>query len=623
MFGMILMGILVISFAIWGIADIFRGYGQQTVVTVGDIEVGPGGYAEIQREVINEMSQQAHKQLSLQQARAKGLNSQVMQRVIAGAAVDNHARDLGLGLSQKELLHEITQQKEFQNSSGKFSAAIFQEAVRSMDMTEKSFLTIQRQRNLRRQVLNALTSAISAPKMLVHALDTYNNETRRLRYILVPTSAVAPSAEPTEAQLKSYYDNHKATFTVPEFRKVGYFAVTPQTVKSKVKISEDELKREFNAEKAKYAKPAKRHILQISFPSFKAANAAYEKIQSGTSFTDIAKEQGFKPSDIDLGTLTRQGMADPVLSKTAFALKKGEVSKPVKGALGAIALLKVTDIVAGKQTTFAEAKPKVEEMLLRERAQGAILNLHDKIEDQRASGLTLSEVAAKLKIPYHTVDAVDRQGKDADGKEVALPDKKKLLEAVYASDTGVDNDPLDNGQKGYIWYDVLAVTPQRVKPLAAVKDKVIKLWKEDNRQSRLAKYTDKLMNEIKSGKKTFEEVAQEVHVPLQPSALFRRSGMALNVLPPAVSQAFALPLGGYGSAPSGVNGARILFQVTKVNPPPKLSEPDRKQLEDRLQLFVSDDILSEYFAALEKRYKVEVNQEAVARLAGNQDQDLP
>jgi peptidyl-prolyl cis-trans isomerase D len=95
-----------------------------------------------------------------------------------------------------------------------------------------------------------------------------------------------------------------------------------------------------------------------------------------------------------------------------------------------------------------------------------------------------------------------------------------------------------------------------------------------------------------------------------------RTGMAINILPNAVQQAFALPQGGYGSSPSGINEGRIVFKVDKVTAPPPLDDQSADQLKVRLSQFVGEDIIGEYFTALEQRYGVSVNQQALAKLAG-------
>ena len=106
-FGLILVGLLVVSFAIWGITDIFTGYGRQTLIQVGDTEINQQDYLRAQQDVLRSMSQQAGRSLSIQEARALGLDARVLERLIGGAAVDTHAKHLGLGISDDALLAQI------------------------------------------------------------------------------------------------------------------------------------------------------------------------------------------------------------------------------------------------------------------------------------------------------------------------------------------------------------------------------------------------------------------------------------------------------------------------------------------------------------------------------------
>ncbi|MGD8879654.1 MAG: SurA N-terminal domain-containing protein, partial [Methyloceanibacter sp.] len=106
-FGLILVALLVVSFAVWGIADIFTGYGRQTLIEVGDTEISPEDYQRVQQEVLRAMSQDAGRALSLQEARAAGLDQRVLERLVGGAAVDTHAKQLGLSISDETLLAQI------------------------------------------------------------------------------------------------------------------------------------------------------------------------------------------------------------------------------------------------------------------------------------------------------------------------------------------------------------------------------------------------------------------------------------------------------------------------------------------------------------------------------------
>ena len=613
--GIIFVLLLIGSFIIWFPAGWFHGYGSGDVIAVGDIKIGPQEYIRAQQDVLRAMSTQAGRSLSIQEARALGLDSRVLERLVGGAAIDQHARALHLGISDAALLEEIMQDPDFKDVSGNFSPAVFQQALHSIGMTEQGYLTSSRERNLRRQILSTVGKVANSPTLLVEALNRFNGETRTLRYVMVPPSVAGTIPEPTEDDLRRYYENHQSKFTQPEYRKIGVLAVTPETVKNKIEITDDDLRAAYEAGKDQLGKAERRHVQQIPFPDLAAANAAYEKIKSGTDFVALAKDQGLSEADIDLGTVSRAEMADPTIADAAFALEENKVSEPVTGKLGGVVLLRVTSIEAGKSPTFEEAKPDLEKKLLKERASSAIYDLHDKIEDELAAGTTLSEVAGKLKLDYQLIDEIDRDGHKPDGSTVTLPAQKDLLNAVFATDTGVENDPIDAKDEGVIWYEVMGVVPQQVRPFDQVKDEVAKDWRSEELRTKLAKYAQDLVNDLNGGK-TLEDVAKDLNVEVLTSDPLKRDGMTVNILPATVAQAFTLPEKGFGSAPS-VEEGRIVFQLDKVTSPPPLNEAETKRLEHQLGLLMSEDAIAEYFSALETRYGVTINQQALAKLIGS------
>jgi peptidyl-prolyl cis-trans isomerase D len=618
--GLILVGLLVVSFAIWGIADIFRGYGQQTLIRVGDTEINTQDYLRAQQEVLRTMSQQAGRSLSLQEARAAGLDARVLERLIGGAAVDTHAKDLGLGISEDALLAQIMKDPNFQGPDGKFNRLALQAALRNIGMSEAGYLYSMREQNLRRQLLSTIGKVAASPKALVDALTRFNEERRVLNYVLVPASAAGELPAPTDEQLKQYYENHKAKFTQPEYRKVGVLAVTPETVKDQVNITEADLKAAYEAQKDELGTPERRHLQQIALPDMAAAKATYDKIQAGTDFVEAAKEVGLSDTDIDLGKVTRDDLADPAIAEEAFKLDKDVVSEPIKGKLGSYAIIRVTKIDPGKTPTFEEAKGDIEKAILKDRASGAIFDMHDRIEDELAAGSTLSETADKLKLNYQVVDQVDREGRKPDGSTVKLPAQKDLLNAAFATDVGVENDPLDARDEGVIWYEVLGVTPSQLKPFDQVRADVEKDWRTEETRKKVAAYTQDLVSHLSSGSKTLEDVAKDLNTNVVPTTPLRRGDVTVNVLQPAVEQAFALSKGGFGSAPSGVEEGRIVFQVNDIVLPPELNEHVLKQLEARVGRILSEDMVTEYFSALENRYGVSVNRPALAKLVGTSEE---
>jgi peptidyl-prolyl cis-trans isomerase D len=135
-------------------------------------------------------------------------------------------------------------------------------------------------------------------------------------------------------------------------------------------------------------------------------------------------------------------------------------------------------------------------------------------------------------------------------------------------------------------------------------------------RTRVAKYAQDLVTGLNGGK-TLEDVAKDHNVEVLTSDPLKRDGFTVYVLPAAVAQAFTLPEKGFGSAPSSVDEGRIVFQVDKVTPPEPLTEAEVERLKKQLGLLISEDAIAEYFSALENRYGVNINRQALAKLIGS------
>ena len=110
----VVMGVLIVSFGVWGIADIFRGFGQSTLAKVGQTEISAEQFRQIYTDKLQQIGRQFGRPLTMDQARAFGLDRQVLQQTIAEAALDEEARRMGLGQSDAETMRMILRRSQFQ-----------------------------------------------------------------------------------------------------------------------------------------------------------------------------------------------------------------------------------------------------------------------------------------------------------------------------------------------------------------------------------------------------------------------------------------------------------------------------------------------------------------------------
>ena len=245
-----------------------------------------------------------------------------------------------------------------------------------------------------------------------------------------------------------------------------------------------------------------------SFPTRRKRAPAADRIAKGASFAEIAKERGLTEKDIDLGTLPKAAVIDRAVADAAFALKEGEVSAPIQGRFGT-ALVQVLKIEPEQVRSFEEVAAELKKELATARAKAEVLAIYDKIEDARAEGKTLAEAAASLKLASRTIEAIDRSGRDPSGTPVTgLPDAQRLLTTAFATDIGVDRDPLQV-EGGYIWYEIAGITPSRERPLEEVKEQVEARWREQEIATRLKRRATEILDKLKAGSSLADIAAAE------------------------------------------------------------------------------------------------------------------
>ncbi|HUV33125.1 MAG TPA: SurA N-terminal domain-containing protein, partial [Devosiaceae bacterium] len=226
----VLLGLLIGSFAIWGISGQFFGYGTGTVATVGQSEVTAISFDRALRQRMLALGQQLQRGVSLEQARALGIPEQVLAELVGQAALDDQTRLFNLGISQDMLAREIAANPNFQGIGGTFDRSQFQAVLRNARTTETDYIRDLKGSILRRQLAGAIAGDITAPKPLTEALYRYQNETRTISFLTVGKDAIEPVGEPDDATLFSYFDQNKGRFRAPEYRNLGIIMIDPKSV---------------------------------------------------------------------------------------------------------------------------------------------------------------------------------------------------------------------------------------------------------------------------------------------------------------------------------------------------------------------------------------------------------
>ena len=611
----VVMGVLIISFGVWGIADIFKGFGQSTLATIGRTEISINEFRQLYTEKLQQIGRQFGRPLTMDQARAFGLDRQVLQQTIAEAALDEEARRLGLGQSDAETMRMIVSDPNFKGVSGNFDPARFQATIRQFGFTEQRYVADQRRVSLRRQIAGTITAGLEPPKLMIDALSRFQNEQRSIEYVKLDAAQAGPIDPPSPETLAGYFDDHKTQFRAPEYRKISFVAITPEDIGKWSEVSDEDARKLFEQRRDKLGTPEQRQVSQIVFPNAEEALAARNRIASGTSFEDLAKERGLNPSDVDLGMVAKSGIIDTAIADAAFSLPSGEVSQPVQGKFG-VALVKIGKIEPGVEVSYESVAADVKKGIATERARASVATLRDKMEDERGGGASVVEAAQKLGLTAVTIDAVDRSGRLPGGQLVAnIPRGLDVVSQAFNSDVGVDNDPISfNG--GYVWYDVVGITPPRERNVDEVKDQVEARWRDDQISSRLKAKATEMVQKLEQGGNLANEAAA-AGSKVETASGFRRDASLPGVPAGAIAAAFRTAKDGAGQTAGAGTSEWIVFRVTDVSMPPvDLASDDVKKLKDTLQRGLTDEQVGQYVTKLETDIGTSINQAAFAQITG-------
>ncbi len=611
----VMFGVLIISFGIWGIADIFKGFGQSSLAKIGSTEITTEQFRNLFTDKVQQIGRRFGRPLTMEQARTFGLDRQVLQEVISDAALDETARRMGLGQSDADIVRAISSDPTFRGLDGKFDHERFVQTIRQAGYTEQRFIAEQRRVAMRRQLTGTIVAGLEPTKTQVEALVRFQNEQRSANYVKLTAAQAGTIAPPSPEALATYFDERKQLFRAPEYRKIAVLALTPDELAKSITVSDEDAKKVFEQRRERYATPEKRQIFQIPFPNADEAKAARERIAAGTSFEDIAKERKLTTADTDLGNVAKGSIGDSAIADAAFALAPDTVSQPVKGTL-ITALLKVTKVEPGTNPTYETVAPTIKREIALERARAQMQDLHNKIEDERGGGSNIAEAAQKLGLKATTIEAIDRSGRGPDGKPVTgLPQGIDLVSPAFASNIGVENEPVQyNG--GELWFDVLGVTPSRDRTLDEVKDQVEARWRDEQISTRLRAKAAEIVGKLEKGA-AFDAEAAAAGLKVETAKLFKRDTDAKDIPERLVAAVFHTPKDGVGQTEGSGASEWIVFKVTDVVVPPvDMASEDVKKLTESLRRAQMEEQLTAYIAKLETDIGVTINQNAFAVATG-------
>lgn len=607
------LGVLILSFAVWGIGDIFRGPSDATVAVVGDVEITRTDFGDAYRRELDRLNQRTGQQLDAEQARQLGVQNFTLQRMINRALFDQVAGEYGLTVSDAVLAADIRTNPTFQNNLGRFDPLYYRDVLRQLGYSREYFEHIRRADLRRNQLMNSIALGVEVPKPVVDAIYRYRAERRVADVAVILASSIPEPAAPESATLEQFFKESSQRYMAPEYRALTYVTLTPEQLLDEVSVGDREIQDEYESRLDEFIEPERRDLSQIVLSDETEARDALQQLKQGAPFDDVARAMArLDPDDTLLGLLTIGDLPfTSAVAEAIFAASEGEYLDPQKSDFG-WHVYRVNKVVPGKTTPFEDARETLRKELALRRAADSLFEIANRIEDELAGGATLEEAANRLNLNVKAIVQIDKGGRAPDGAALAdVPTFPEFLRTAFETAEGQESALTESSSAGYFIVRVDGITPTAVKPLESIREQVVTDWKNSERGRLASGRAAVLADRLRQGE-DFPALATAEGLEIRSTQPLSRYDTRANsdVSGELLAKLFALGnVGGVTRGQTTQRTGHTIAVLRRIDPASNdLEQSERRTLQDNMKDALADDILAQYRSALSAEYSIEVNQ---------------
>jgi peptidyl-prolyl cis-trans isomerase D len=517
-FASIILVLICVLFGLWGIQNYLGGGKEAPVVTVGDKEF-------FQREVT-----QAYQQFAQNLAGMKfdedALKKQALEKLIRDEVLLQYAQQQKLVVTD-ETARDFIQTLEYFQKDGKFDKGQYQALLAGQGMSSDEFVRRIKKALIMEQVQRAVVDSGFVTPAEVEGFFKIQNQTRDVEYVSVPL--VVSKTTPSDDEIAAYYQQHLNEYQTGEQVSVQYVELSLDALAAEVAVDDEQLKDYYDEQKAQFTIPERRKISHILF-AFGKDNPDEQKVleraqaaKAELASKDFAKLAAEVSDDKltaknggDLG-LFNVGTMEKGFEDAASQLKLGEVSEPVKSAFG-YHLIKVTELVPAEVKSFEAVKPELSKSYKKSQAENRFAELGEKLAEVSYENPGSLDAAAKLLgVKVNETPMFTR----ASGEGIAADDK--VRSAAFSEEVlkGNNSEPVELGNERLAVLRLKSHVPAATKPLDDVKAAVIAALQKDQAEKQTLDLANKIKDEVLTGK-TLSEAAEAANLTVKKVAALNR-----------------------------------------------------------------------------------------------------
>lgn len=608
-FGALLFGMIFVL-GVGGITETNRS--PDNAVQVGNTKLTMRQLDELFKQETRKLSTMMGGQyISPAQAIEMGLLDSVVRQQTNTMIMDAIKKELGLTASNAAVQKYVERNPAFADATGKFDRNLFLAYLRQSGLSEKGIAQKLQDELASQHLTNAIQTIAFAPDLMVKLAYKYQNEKRDVTALHVETDKISIKEKPTEDELQTYYEAFASDkFMTPEYRSYSYIRLTPEMMRDRVQVTDEEIDMVFDERKTQFNTPEKRLVSQMYFQNEESAKAILDGL-TVENFERVATEKlGQTKEDTDFGFVSQNELMTE-LSEPVFAAQKNQIIGPIESMTGCHVLL-VRDIQKAQEMPAEKVRAEIKKQL----ADTKIFDKRDEtvrlLEEILGEGKTLTDASNELNLKLETVKETDitatlKNGKKLDGDFVS----QDLLQSIFVLNKG-ESTPLFENADSVVVAELNDIIPVGMKSFKEVRPELEKLWKTEKQKEKMQETVDTIVARVQAGNSLQGQGTFSKFDLIQDNALTRASveKLPLNV----IESVFKQKTGAAGINQIPTDKGVMITLVNAINYPD--SSADKEGL-NQVRETVSDLTASELTNAVINSYAadigVEVNENAITQ----------
>ena len=611
-FAWIIVLLLVLGLAGFGLQDVLSRWGTSKLATVGEVEISTEEFGQSFIREINYISQNIGKNLTIEEAKSFGLHLQVVERLINRSLLDQLLIDLKISVGDVLLLKNLKTNPNFKNAEGNFDRKKYNDYLSKINLSENEFEKILRNDLSRGLFTQILDPNFNHNQNIVKTIAGYIGEEREVKLYKLNYDTNTSLQDFNKDEVRKFYENNKNNYSSKSIRKYSVLNINQSQFLNEIEITEEEIQNIYEERKQNFTQPEFRELSRIIFQTSDLANEALNKILSNEkTFEQIGKDLNLNRKEIFFGTYSKIDLDDE-LSDFIFdaKIKKNSIVGPINGELG-FELYKVNKIIPEFVLGEEKAKSQIINEIQLENSLNKLSEMIPEVEDMIASGETLEEIARKYQINIENIEI-------SKGDELPKQYRNKNLKTYFDEASNDNSDLLQIEDNTFISIRL----DEEIEPIIPSFEKIYDQLLDDYKISQILELMEKDLNEVITKYTLDEAVKLNKIIHLFDDKINRETNDSFKILNKlTVENIFQNSVGDFviQKMNENKNPYLILIETTKIIPASSKSAYDKvlKNIQNQVNEQVKNDLITSLLNSLRQTYNPKVNYELLNQIIDN------